>query len=293
MSGKDTILAIHKIFSISMSLFIASLNSGSNGNCYYIGNENEAVLIDAGISCRETERRMKRLELSIQRVKAIFISHEHGDHIGGVSVLSKKYGIRVFITRETLENSRLRLKRHLINNFSTYVPVRVGDLTITALPTNHDACDPHNFVVSDDKVNVGVFTDLGRACEHVTRQFRQCHAAFLESNYDEVMLETGSYSTNLKKRIRSGHGHLSNTQALQLFLRHRPAFMSHLFLSHLSAENNRPEIVRDLFSRNAGKTEILVASRYQESPVIPVVNRDHLTRRVVPPVKALQLALFG
>jgi phosphoribosyl 1,2-cyclic phosphodiesterase len=209
-----------------------------------------------------------------------------------VSVLSKKYQIPVYITHETLESSRLRLRRHLIHNFSTYVPVRVGDLTITALPTNHDACDPHNFVVSDDKVNVGVFTDIGRACEHVTRQFRQCHAAFLESNYDEMMLETGSYSTMLKRRIRGGQGHLSNTQALQLFLRHRPAFMSHLFLSHLSAENNSPEIVRGLFSRSAGRTEIIVASRYEESAVIRVVNRDHFTRPVIPPVKAFQLALF-
>lgn len=275
-----------------MSLFIASLNSGSNGNCYYIGNLNEAVLIDAGISCRETERRMKRLELSIRKVKAIFISHEHSDHIGGVSVLSKKYQIPVYITSQTLENSRLRIKQHLLNTFSAYVPVHLGNLSITALPTNHDACDPHNFVVSDDKINVGVFTDIGRACEHVTRQFRQCHAAFLESNYDEIMLEAGSYSTNLKKRIRGGHGHLSNTQALQLFLRHRPAFMSHLLLSHLSAENNKPEIVRELFSRNAGRTEIIVASRYEESAVIPVVNRGHSRQHVHPPMKAFQLGLF-
>ena len=275
------------------ALCIASLNSGSNGNCYYIGSDNEAVLIDAGISCRETERRMKRLELSIKKVKAIFISHEHSDHINGVSVLSKKYQIPVYITQETLANSRLRIKHHLTYNFSAYIPVQVGSLTITALPTHHDACDPHNFVVSSKSLNVGVFTDIGHACEHVTRQFRQCHAAFLESNYDERMLENGSYSINLKKRIRGGKGHLSNTQALQLFLRHRPPFMSHLLLSHLSAENNSPEIVRELFTKKAGQTEIMVASRFEESAVLQITERaSEPVRRVLPPVKTFQLGLF-
>jgi phosphoribosyl 1,2-cyclic phosphodiesterase len=276
-----------------MALYIASLNSGSNGNCYYIGNGNEAVLIDAGISCRETERRMKRLELPIKKVKAIFISHEHSDHISGVSVLSKKHQISVYITPGTLENSRLRIKQHLTNSFAAYEPVRVGNLTITALPTNHDANDPHNFVISDGATNVGVFTDIGRTCEHVTRQFRQCHAAFLESNYDEVMLENGSYSINLKRRIRGGKGHLSNTQALQLFLRHKPPFMTHLLLSHLSEENNTAEIVRQLFTKKAGRTEIIVASRYEESRVLQITHgTNQPVKRVIPPVRVLQLGLF-
>ena len=90
-----------------MSLYIASINSGSNGNCYYVGNQSEAILVDAGISCRETEKRMKRLGLSMQKVKAIFISHEHSDHINGVAVLSRKYQLPVYITPATLSSSRL------------------------------------------------------------------------------------------------------------------------------------------------------------------------------------------
>ena len=275
-----------------MTLYIASLNSGSNGNCYYVGNTNEAVLIDAGISCRETEMRMKRLELSIKKVKAIFITHEHSDHISGVSVLSKKHKIPVYITSETLESSRLRLKQHLTNNFTAYEPVRVGDLTITAFPKNHDASDPHSFVVSSNTMNVGVFTDIGSTCEHVRRQFSQCHAAFLESNYDEVMLENGSYSINLKRRIRGGKGHLSNTQALQLFLKHRAPYMSHLLLSHLSAENNTPDLVHDLFSKKAGRTKIVVASRYEESAVYQLTDLGQPVRRVAPPMRVFQLGLF-
>jgi phosphoribosyl 1,2-cyclic phosphodiesterase len=278
-----------------MSLYISSLNSGSNGNCYYVGNKDEAVLIDAGISCRETERRMKRLELSIKKIKAIFVTHEHSDHIYGVSVLSRKYQLPVYLTAGTLQHGRLRLKEHLTNTFNVYEPIRIGNLTITGFPKLHDAVDPCSFIVSSDTTNVGVFTDIGWPCEHVTRQFKQCHAAFLESNYDEVMLENGHYSLNLKRRIRGGKGHLSNKQALQLFTRHKAPFMSHLFLSHLSADNNCPKLVEQLFTEKAGRTRIVVASRYEETSVFHIhsssgqlVNRS----RFRAPMSPLQLSLF-
>lgn len=250
-----------------MSLFVSSLNSGSNGNCYYIGNDKEAVLIDAGISCRETERRLKRLELSIKRIKAIFITHEHADHINGVSRLSRRHKIPVYITADTVRHGRLNLKDHLVIPFRAYEPVTIGSLVVTAFPKFHDAIDPHSFIVGDDEVNVGVFTDIGVSCKHVVKHFAQCHAAFLESNYDEKMLETGSYPIALKNRIRDGRGHLSNMQALQLFVNHRPAFMSHLFLAHLSENNNTPRIVSDLFNGMKGDTEIIIASRDVETPV--------------------------
>src|SRR6266498_3260418 len=117
-----------------MSLFIASLNSGSNGNCYYIGNDNEAVLIDAGISCREIEKRMKRLGLLIEKVKAIFVSHEHSDHIFGIPVLSNKYRLPVYITSGTLKYSRLSIEKHLIIPFYAYEPVIIGQLSVNAFP---------------------------------------------------------------------------------------------------------------------------------------------------------------
>src|SRR5882762_8626709 len=103
-----------------MSLFITSLNSGSNGNCYYIGNDTEAVLIDAGISCRETEKRMKRLGLSMSIVKAIFVSHEHSDHITGIPNLSKKYQLPVFITKPTLTSSGIPIEKHLVHSFKAH-----------------------------------------------------------------------------------------------------------------------------------------------------------------------------
>jgi len=253
-----------------MSLYITSIASGSNGNCYYVGNDNEAVLIDAGISCRETERRMNRLELSMRKVKAIFISHEHTDHTRGVEVISRKFKIPIYITPATHDNSRLMLDLQLVKPFSTDSPVLIGELSIHAFLKQHDAKEPHSFIVKGNGKTVGIMTDIGRACEHVINNLGQCHAAFLEANYDETMLEQGNYPIYLKRRIHSDKGHLSNVQALELFTTHRPAFMSLLVLSHLSAHNNSPQLVHDLFSKHANGTRIVVASRYKETEVYQV-----------------------
>jgi phosphoribosyl 1,2-cyclic phosphodiesterase len=277
-----------------MALSISSFNSGSNGNCYYIGNENEAVLIDAGISCRETERRMQRLGLDIGKVKAIFISHEHSDHINGVKVLSKKYKLPVYITEATQQFSNLKLDENLAQRFTAEETVSIGELNVIPFKKSHDASDPHSFVVSCRSVNVGIFTDIGNACKTLIHYFRQCHAAFLEANYDEDMLMNGNYPLHLKKRISDGNGHLSNKEALELFLKHRPAFMSHLLLSHLSENNNTPEIVSRLFQPHAGGTEIVIASRYRETAVYNITANGSTAvpalRKI--PAKPKQLALF-
>ncbi len=190
-----------------MSLFITSLNSGSNGNCYYVGNEHEAVLVDAGISCREIEKRLLRLGLAVQKIKAIFISHEHSDHIKGVQVLARKHRLPVYITPSTLKSGGLQLQEELVIEFKAYQEINIGQLSITAFPKFHDASDPHSFIVKGNGVNIGVFTDIGSVCSHVIESFKQCHAAFLETNYDETMLEEGNYPFYLKRRIQSSHGH--------------------------------------------------------------------------------------
>ncbi len=252
---------------LQMSLFIASLNSGSNGNCYYVGNGHEAVLIDAGISCRETEKRMLRLGLSMKKVKAIFISHEHSDHINGIPVLAKKYQLPVYITKPTMLNGRLIIDDHLTFTFSPFSPITIGDIQVTAFPKQHDASDPHSFIVSYNNINIGVLTDIGAICENVISHFNKCHAAFLEANYDDEMLDNGNYPYHLKRRIRSGHGHLSNKQALELFINHRSPHLSHVLLSHLSKNNNDPKLVQDLFNEHANGTTVVVASRHVESEV--------------------------
>lgn len=273
-----------------MALQIASLNSGSNGNCYYIGNSEDAVLIDVGISCRETEKRLRQLDLSVKKIKAIFVSHEHGDHIKGVSTLANKYNLPVYITAATAKNGPI-LIRHLSKIFLANTSVTVGQLTVTPFLKKHDAADPHSFVVSCNQVNVGVFTDIGTVCNNVLENFKQCHAVFLEANYDEAMLENGRYPVHLKNRIRGGEGHLSNKEALELFITHRAPHLSHLILAHLSKENNTPDIVQQLFGAHADSTKIIVASRHEASAVYTIAA-NNLENNILK-TAAVQLGLFA
>lgn len=275
-----------------MSLFIASLNSGSSGNCYYIGNETDAVLVDAGISCREIEKRMTNLDLKMEKVRSVFISHEHTDHIRGIDRLARKYNLPVYITPATRSNTRLALKRLQVLSFNADEAISFGSLNVIPFIKKHDAADPYSFVIEYNGIRVGVITDVGIACKEVIRYFKQCHACFLESNYDEEMLETGSYPLRLKNRIRGGHGHLSNRQALELFLAHRPPYMSHLFLSHLSQNNNHPGIVEKLFLEHAQQTSIVIASRHKETDVYRIEGdaSSSINGRVK---KAMQMELFA
>lgn len=279
-----------------MSLYIASINSGSNGNCYYVGNNTDAVLIDAGLSCREIEKRMARMGLSMSKIRAIFISHEHSDHISAVPVLSKKYQLPVYLTPRTNFTGRQFLQSNLVYSLTSYMAVNIAGLSITAFPKMHDAAEPHSFTVTYNGVKIGVMTDIGVACDHVIRSFSNCHAAFLEANYDEEMLMDGRYPFHLKRRISGGRGHLSNSQALRLFIDHKPSYMSHLLLAHLSRDNNNPQLVEDMFKHYAGNTHVAVASRFCETAVYHITGET--AGQVVPTTPnytepVVQYSLFG
>ncbi|MEP6711920.1 MAG: MBL fold metallo-hydrolase [Ferruginibacter sp.] len=277
-----------------MSLFITSLNSGSNGNCYYIGNDTEAVLIDAGLACREVEKRMQLLGLNMNIVKAIFVTHEHTDHIKGVTTLANKYSLPVYITADTAQHGP-RLIKHLSRSFIAHEPVHLGSLAVTGFPKFHDAADPHSFIITSNDITIGVFTDIGVACQQVNKYFSLCHAAFLEANYDEELLENGRYPYYLKNRIRSGKGHLSNVQALEIFTRHRPSFMTHLLLSHLSKDNNCPELVTQLFNEQAAGIKIIIASRYEPTAIYKIQKATPemvLDKRSILSLRLMQLELF-
>lgn len=240
--------------------------------------------MDAGISCRQIENRMKRLGLSLLNVKALFVSHEHSDHIQGLSVLSSKWNIPVYITEATRRKGRFSLVSHLVHSFRCGETINIGELCVIPFAKAHDAADPHSFVVSYKDIRVGVFTDIGTPCSSLISYFSGCHAAFLEANYDEELLASGSYPYYLKARIRGGKGHLSNRQALELFRNNKPGYMSHLLLSHLSKENNCPKLVENLFREHAGDTEIIVASRNEETPVYRV--QSSAVKEVQPEIQA-------
>ena len=210
----------------------------------------------------------------MEKVKAVFISHEHSDHIKGLPVLVKKYRLPVYITDATRRNGRLEFELNLVKLFNAHEEINIGNLSITAFPKFHDASDPYSFVISCDQIYVGVFTDIGKPCKNVIQYFKRCHAAFLEANYDEGMLQNGNYPFHLKKRISGGMGHLSNREALQLFLTHRPHFMSHLLLAHLSKNNNSPELVQKMFDAHAGNVQITIASRFCETEVFHIYSSE-------------------
>jgi phosphoribosyl 1,2-cyclic phosphodiesterase len=272
-----------------MSFFFASLNSGSNGNCYCVGNKNDIVLIDGGISCKETEKRMLSIGLSLKKVKAVFVSHEHIDHVKGIEVLAQKHHIPVYLNEKTLKGAGNFIPKPSVKLFASGETIQIGELLIHSFSKMHDAADPISFVVEHNGLRIGVMTDIGKLCDNVINHFKQCNAVLLESNYDSNMLENGKYPYMLKKRISGDFGHLSNEQALDLFLNHKSQSLSHLMLGHLSQENNHPSLVQYLFSKNSVNTKISVASRLQPSEIIMIEEDGN---KKAAPNSMMQLDLF-
>jgi phosphoribosyl 1,2-cyclic phosphodiesterase len=248
-------------------LEICALASGSNGNCYYIGNEKDAVLIDAGISCRQILKRMAEKELNPMKIKAAVISHEHSDHVRGARVLAKKLKIPVHLTAKTFLATYKNMQPAWPRFFEPGQAISIGEFQIHTFLKNHDASEPCSFRIEYAGRNVGVFTDIGEPCENVLFQFGLCDAVFLESNYDEEMLRTGSYPDFLKQRVASSYGHLSNVQALKLLEENAGTQLKCVFLSHLSAENNTPETAMATHQPLFDRFKVRLTSRYGPTEV--------------------------
>ena len=246
---------------------ICAIASGSNGNCYYIGNENSAILIDAGISRKQILLRMEERGLNPQKLRGVFISHEHSDHLRGAYVLGKRLQLPVFLSSRTYYSAYNNLRPENPRFFEPGNPIIVDGFTIHPFLKNHDAAEPCSFRVEYAGRNVGVFTDIGEPCENVTFNLQKCDALFLETNYDEKMLWDGSYPWYLKRRIASENGHLSNKQAFDLLENHAGENLKCVFLSHLSKENNTPEKAFNEIQPLSDKFEIKLTSRYEAGEV--------------------------
>lgn len=247
---------------------ICALASGSNGNCYYIGNDKDAVLIDAGISNRQLTKRMRDSGLQLSKVKALFISHEHIDHIKGMRSITDCNPIEGFATRKTYENARKDHRSAKVNYFSAGDTMHIGSITVHSFRKHHDAADPVSFRVETLGKNIAVITDLGYANQDVLEHLKQCDAAFIESNYEHAMLMNGNYPAYLKKRVASNYGHLSNQQAFELVSQLKHPALKTIFLSHISAQNNRVDLAINQFSPLLASHRIIPTSRHMPTEVV-------------------------
>lgn len=221
------------------------LASGSSGNCYYLGSDDEGILIDAGISARRIKKSLDEIGLGIQRVKAIFITHDHIDHIKALTRLTKAYRIPVYCTIGTWKGILRNPATFDVNQemFMEITPGKrylIGGFAVEAFPVSHDAHGSVGYHVSNNIKSITLATDLGYICNNAAKYLRMCNAMLIESNYDENMLLFGSYPQHLKQRIHGPTGHLCNSHTADFIASNFHSGISHILLGHLSAENNTP-----------------------------------------------------
>lgn len=243
---------------------VCVLASGSRGNATYISDGRSAVLIDAGLSGVEIQRRMAANGLDPGNLDAILVSHEHADHIQGVGVLSRRFGLPVYINDGTRQASGNQLGRLTdVHPFTCGHSFPIGGLTIHPFTISHDAQDPAGFTITGKRAKVGVATDLGIATNVVKSHLTSCDILVLEANHDAQMLVDGPYPWHLKQRIRSRSGHLSNDDTAFLLEALKHDRLSHVILAHLSEENNTPEKASSavMAALNGSATQLHVASQ--------------------------------
>ncbi|HXV74933.1 MAG TPA: MBL fold metallo-hydrolase [Candidatus Polarisedimenticolaceae bacterium] len=255
-----------------MGVRVVPLGSGSRGNSTLVEADGSRVLVDAGLSGRTLVQRLDGIGIAPQRLTAIVLSHEHSDHAMGAERLSKRFGVPLVCSRATLD-ALDRSHRH----FADWVELRDGEeldldgVSLTHFPIPHDAAKPVGFVLRAGGVRIGIATDLGHATTLVVERLRGCEVLMIESNHDERMLRDGPYPWQLKQRVASRMGHLSNGDAARLVRAVAGPDCRALVLAHLSEKNNTPELARAAATRalaeaGANRVTMRVASSRRPTP---------------------------
>lgn len=253
------------------ALSVCMLASGSKGNCIHIAAGDKAILVDAGLSGREIERRMVRRDLRPDALQAIIVSHEHIDHIRGVGVLARRYKLPVYMSSETACASLASLGNlpHFFH-FQAGKPFQLAPFIIHPFNVSHDAVDPVGFTISTNGSRIGIATDLGIATGLVQEHLKGCHLLVLEANHDLDMLINGPYPWPLKQRIKGRNGHLSNDAAEALLRSVMTVDLRYVILGHLSETNNTAQqalkIVRKAIDGH--DVHLLVAEQDHSGPVV-------------------------
>lgn len=246
-----------------------SFGSSSSGNCYYLATENTQILIDAGIGVRTLRHDLKERGILLSDIQAVFITHDHADHIKAVGHLAHDYHLPIYATEAvhrginrnycvttklTSENIRV-IEKMQVNE--------IGDFRITAFPVPHDSSDCVGYRIETDEEVFLLITDVGHVTEDIRQQVAQANYIVLEANHDVDMLMMGPYPAYLKGRIRSGHGHISNHESAKLIAEHASPILRQLWLCHLSEENNHPELARKTFETVLRDYGIIVGVDFQ------------------------------
>ncbi len=226
---------------------LCSIASGSSGNCVYVGSDTTHLLMDVGVSGKRTEAGLEALGLTMRDIDAICITHEHADHISGLGVLARKYGVPVYATKGTLEaikntSSLGRIDESLFRVVMPDERCTIKDISLYPVRTSHDAADPVAYRIDHDGRRIGLITDLGCYNDYTVECLRNLDLLYLEANHDVHMLQVGPYPYYLKQRILGERGHLSNESAGKLLSRLLHDNMQAIVLGHLSKENNLPEL---------------------------------------------------
>ncbi len=249
---------------------LCSIASGSSGNCIYVGTDATHILVDVGISGKRTEQGLNTLGISCRDLDGIFITHEHMDHISGLGILSRKYGLPIYATKGTIEAIRQTKQIGEIDE-DLFVPIRtdekciVKDMTFNPMQISHDAAEPVAYRISYGRKKVAVITDLGTYNDYTVECLRGMDALLLEANHDVNMLQVGPYPYYLKQRILGNRGHLSNELSGRLLSELLHDKMQAVVLGHLSKENNLPELAYETV-----RLEITMADNVYKATDFPI-----------------------
>jgi len=254
---------------------ICSLASGSKGNCLYVEIGDTRVLIDVGMSLRETLLRMEGCGIDANRVHAVLVTHEHIDHIRSAGSFARKFNIPVIASHVLHRKSEKYLKKTQVIEFESGSAFTFRDTQIDPFPITHDSCDPVGFVLEAGEGRCGSATDLGIVTRLVTDKLSGCRCLNLESNHDVDMLMNGPYPWELKQRIKSRHGHLSNEESLALLFELAHGGLEALVMAHLSEVNNHPDhVVRStesfLRDQNVCAPTVIIGDQIKASRVVVI-----------------------
>lgn len=222
----------------------AALGSGSRGNATLVESGSTRVLIDCGLSAKALTRRLASLDVEPASIAAVLLTHEHGDHVGGVAAFAGRSGIPVWSTPGTWRAAGIAAEIDLRLFLGHGGALRIGDLRIAPYPIPHDAREPCQFVIDGDGCRLGVLTDAGTITPHIRERLSDCDALMLEANHDPAMLRAGPYPASVQARVGGAFGHLSNQQAAELLDRLEHRALRQLLIAHVSANNNREDLVR-------------------------------------------------